>query len=48
MEEGFFINPRKTRVMTYSTRQRLAGVVVNENPTVSRRDFDLLKAIFPP
>ncbi|MDB4525736.1 hypothetical protein N9065_02425 [Akkermansiaceae bacterium] len=45
MEEGFFINPRKTRVMTYSTRQRLAGAVVNEHPNVSRRDFDLLKAI---
>ncbi|MEJ6730214.1 MAG: hypothetical protein QNK83_13725 [Akkermansiaceae bacterium] len=32
-------------MMTYSTRQRLAGAVVNEHPTVSRRDFDLLKAI---
>ncbi|MEJ6643039.1 MAG: reverse transcriptase family protein [Akkermansiaceae bacterium] len=45
LEEGFLINPRKTRVMTSSTRQRLAGVVVNEHPNVSRRDFDLLKAI---
>lgn len=45
LEEGFLINPRKTRVMKASQRQRLAGVVVNEHPNVSRADFDLLKAM---
>ena len=45
LEEGFLINPRKTRVMKAAQRQRLAGVVVNAHPNVSRVDFDRLKAI---
>lgn len=44
MEEGFSVHFRKTRVMRQSTRQRLAGVIVNENPNISRADFDRLKA----
>ncbi len=45
LEEGFLINPRKTRVMKASQRQRLAGVVVNAHPNVGRGEFDRLKAI---
>jgi len=45
MEEGFFVNHRKTRVQRRGVRQRLAGVVVNVRPGVSRADRDRLKAI---
>ena len=45
MEEGFFVNFRKTRVMTRSVRQEIAGVVVNQCPNPKRRDFERLKAI---
>ena len=43
-EEGFRINHRKTRMMGASVRQRLAGVVCNTKPNVSRTQFDVLKA----
>jgi RNA-directed DNA polymerase len=43
-EEGFRVNPRKSRLMTSGGRQELCGVVVNEHPNVSRRDYDRLKA----
>ncbi len=45
LEEGFRIHPRKTRFMTRSTKQHLAGVIVNEHPNFDRHEFDLLKAI---
>jgi RNA-directed DNA polymerase len=44
-DEGFLLNASKTRLMPRSARQRLCGVVVNEHPNVSRREYDLLKAI---
>lgn len=44
-EEGFDIQPRKTRVMGRSRRQQLAGVVVNRHPNLARDRFDVLKAI---
>ena len=44
LEEGFAINPRKTRVMRRGVRQRVAGVVVNERLNVTRSDYDALKA----
>jgi len=44
-DEGFLLNPAKTRAMPRSARQQLCGVVVNEHPNVPRRDYDLLKAI---
>ena len=44
-EAGFTLNHRKTRVMRQGVRQRLAGLVVNENPNVDRRTYDRLKAI---
>ncbi len=44
-EEGFVLNPGKTRVMPRSARQRVTGVVVNEHCNVGRAEFDTLKAI---
>ena len=44
IEEGFEVNPRKTRPMRRGVRQRLAGVVVNAHPNVARDDYDRLKA----
>jgi RNA-directed DNA polymerase len=43
--EGLALNEKKTRVMRRGRQQRVTGVVVNEKTNVSRRDFDLLKAI---
>lgn len=43
--EGLAINPNKTRVMRKGRRQKVTGVVVNKQTNLSRRDFDLLKAI---
>lgn len=45
LEEGFVANTRKTRIMRSSTRQRLAGVVVNKHPNIDRRHYDQLKAV---
>ncbi len=44
-EEGFCLNPAKTRVMPRSTRQKVTGVVVNDHLNIDRRHFDRLKAI---
>ena len=44
-EEGFALNPKKTRVMSRGVSQRVAGVVVNVRPNVPRREYDTLKAI---
>jgi RNA-directed DNA polymerase len=44
-DEGFTVQPRKTRTMPRSTRQRLAGVVVNRHPNLARDRFDALKAL---
>ena len=45
MEEGFVVNFRKTRLMRRSTRQHLAGLVVNDRLNIRRDDYDQLKAI---
>ncbi|HEX7447519.1 MAG TPA: reverse transcriptase family protein [Pirellulales bacterium] len=45
LEERFSIHARKTRVMPQSSRQQLAGVVVNRHPNINRRDYEQLKAI---
>ena len=45
LEEGFDVNFQKTRVMHQSSRQSLAGLVVNRRLNYPRRDFDQLKAI---
>jgi retron-type reverse transcriptase len=44
-EEGFALNPAKTRVMPRSTSQRVTGLVVNAHCNVPRADFDALKAV---
>lgn len=44
-EEGFALQPHKSRCMERHTRQMIAGVVVNERINVSRRERDLLRAI---
>lgn len=44
-DEGFQLNYRKTRVMTAANSQRIAGVVVNDKLSISRRDVDALRAI---
>ncbi|MBA4062406.1 MAG: RNA-directed DNA polymerase [Isosphaera sp.] len=43
-EEGFAVNPGKTRVMTRAGRQTVTGVVVNARPNLPRAEFDRLKA----
>lgn len=43
--EGLAINKKKTRIMRKGRRQKVTGVVVNKQTNLSRRDFDLLKAI---
>lgn len=43
-QERFRVNRFKRRVVRNNQRQMVTGVVVNEKPNVSRRDFDELKA----
>lgn len=45
LEEGFRANYRKTRIQRRSTRQQLAGLIVNQHLNTPRREFDTLKAI---
>jgi hypothetical protein len=45
LEEGFEVNPRKSRFMHRAVCQQLAGVVVNVRPNVRRQEYDDLKAI---
>lgn len=44
-DEGFGLNPVKTRVRRAHTRQQLAGLVVNDWPAVPRHEYDTLRAI---
>lgn len=44
-EEGFVLNPTKTRVQTRGQRQLVTGIVVNERPNVRRQDYDQLRAV---
>jgi len=44
-EEGFHVNPTKTRVMHQSQRQRLAGLVINQRTNVERSAYDQIRAI---
>lgn len=43
-DEGHRVNRRKTRVRPRSVRQTVTGIVVNERPNATRREFDRLKA----
>lgn len=44
LEEGFAVQPRKTRAMRQAVRQRVAGVVLNVRPNLPRPEYDRLKA----
>ncbi|MET0695323.1 MAG: reverse transcriptase family protein [Propionibacteriaceae bacterium] len=44
-DEGFAVNPSKTRVQGRGQRQVVTGVVVNERPNVTRRQYDQLRAV---
>ena len=43
-DEGYALNPRKTRIMRNSARQKVTGIVVNEHLNVPRDAYDSLKA----
>jgi RNA-directed DNA polymerase len=45
LEEGFTVNHRKTRIMRQGVRQHLAGIVVNRQLNLRRRELELLEAI---
>lgn len=44
-DEGFALNPAKTRVRRSHRRQQIAGLVVNDWPAVPREEYDALRAI---
>lgn len=44
-EEGFRVNPAKTRLRTASQRQVVTGIVVNRTPGPGRAEYDRLKAL---
>jgi hypothetical protein len=43
-EEGFELNPAKSRVMRQSQRQQVLGIVLNDAPTLARRELEQLEA----
>nr|WP_255719701.1 reverse transcriptase family protein [Pelomonas sp. P8] len=43
-DEGFAVNPNKTRAQGVAQRQSVCGIVVNERPNLPRDAFDRLKA----
>lgn len=43
--EGFAEHPSKTKVMRRSQRQEVTGVIVNDRPTISRREVRQLRAV---
>jgi hypothetical protein len=44
-EEGFRLNPGKTRIMRRYQRQSVTGIVVNDHCNAPRAEFERLKAI---
>jgi hypothetical protein len=44
-DEGFRVNPGKTRIRGRADQQRLGGLVVNERPAAPRAEYDRLRAI---
>lgn len=44
-DEGFRVNPAKTRIQKRGNRQKVTGIVVNRHLNVPRADYDRLKAI---
>jgi retron-type reverse transcriptase len=45
LAEGFALNPKKTRILRRHCRQMVTGLVVNERPSVPRRELRRLRAI---
>ncbi|MFJ7724440.1 RNA-directed DNA polymerase, partial [Rhodococcus erythropolis] len=44
-DEGFAIHPRKIKVMRPHRRQHLTGLVINDQPSYPRDDYDRLRAL---
>ncbi len=44
-QERFWLHPGKRRVLRAHQRQQVTGVVVNQRPNISRKDYDGLKAL---
>ncbi|MEJ6401476.1 reverse transcriptase family protein [Yoonia sp. 2307UL14-13] len=44
-DEGFRLNPHKTRTMGTASRQYVTGLVVNQHINVDRRSYDRIKAV---
>jgi RNA-directed DNA polymerase len=44
-EEGYLVNEKKSRVLRRNTAQLVTGLVVNERPSVRRRELRRLRAI---
>jgi retron-type reverse transcriptase len=44
-EEGFALNPKKTRVQRAAGRQEVTGIVVNDKPSLPREELRRLRAI---
>jgi retron-type reverse transcriptase len=44
-DEGFAINPKKTRVLRQNTAQSVTGIIVNEKPNVGRELVRRMRAI---
>ncbi|MBL4810892.1 MAG: RNA-directed DNA polymerase [Rhodobacteraceae bacterium] len=44
-EEGFCLNPSKTRAMPQTARQSVTGIVVNQHLNIARGQYDRLKAV---
>lgn len=45
LEEGYLVNEKKSRVLRRNAAQMVTGLVVNEHPSVRRRDLRRLRAI---
>ena len=45
VEEGFRLQPAKTRVQRAGGRQTVTGIVVNAHPNVRRAEYDALRAL---
>ncbi len=44
-DEGFAINPKKTRVLRRNQAQNVTGLIVNDKPSVPRKKIRLIRAI---
>jgi hypothetical protein len=44
-EEGFALNPAKSRIMKRGVRQRITGILVNAHCNTGRAEFETLEAI---